>query len=81
MGRPWCAATPDKAICAVADLVLGDNSWMESLDDEAVGAVSGSGSGWCSGNGAREARTRSGAAEAEEAGQALVEGAIMAAGN
>ena len=41
---------------------------MRSLDEGVVGAVHGSGNGWCSGDGAREARIRAGAAEAEEVG-------------
>ena len=53
---------------------------MGSLDEDVVRAVHGSGNRWCSGNGAQEACIRVGAAEAE-VGQALVDGAIVAAGN
>ena len=46
---PWvtrdATATPDEAICAVADIALDEDSLLESLNKEVVGAVSSSGSG------------------------------------
>ena len=71
-------AMPDKAIYVAVNIALGEDLPMESLDEEVVGAVHGSGNGWCSGDGTHEACIRAGAAEAE-VGQ--VDGAIVAAGN
>ena len=72
---------PDEAICVAVNIALGKDLLMESLDEEVVGAVHGSGNRWCSSDGAREACIRAGTAEVEEVGQVLVDRAIIAAGN
>ena len=46
---PDIVAMPDKATCAAANIILGDDSPMESLAEEVIRAVSGSGGEWCRG--------------------------------